>query len=187
MNWTYSGRPGYDLHDALTWCCKQHPGCNYLEVGVDGGGFLETVLREGEPLMAILFDMWDGHAGHGFTSFAHIEAITRKHRHTFFRTIEGDSKKTLPSFAAEEEGAMGFDLINIDGGHDFETALSDLTHSWPLLRPGCFLVLDDAGHASYPDVKAALDLFLKGVTNCEIIPEAGGVLRNCVVLQKVRP
>ena len=67
MNWTYSGRPGYDLHDALAWCCKQGEITNYLEV------------------------------------------------------------------------------------------------------------------------KAALDLFLKGVTNCEVIEEAAGIQRNCTVLRKTRP
>jgi len=47
--------------------------------------------------------------------------------------------------AAQEHVAQGnWDLIYIDGGHDFETALADYQLCFRYLRPGGLLVLDDA-------------------------------------------
>lgn len=39
---------------------------------------------------------------------------------------------------------QGYDVLFIDGGHDFETALSDLVHYTPLVAPNGFLIVDDA-------------------------------------------
>jgi hypothetical protein len=44
MTWTWSGAEGMDLHEALRAACKVISVTSYLEIGVDGGGSLNTVL-----------------------------------------------------------------------------------------------------------------------------------------------
>jgi len=41
------------------------------------------------------------------------------------------------------ERGMSFRLIFVDGSHDERDVLEDMRNSWPLLRPGGLLVLDD--------------------------------------------
>ena len=67
MKWKWSGEPGMDLHEALRVACKSLGKVNsYLEIGVDGGGSLNTVLCEGVPSRIVLCDIWNPeYCGHG--------------------------------------------------------------------------------------------------------------------------
>jgi len=59
-------------------------------------------------------------------------------RHTL---IYGDSRATVPKFA---RGAMApFDLLFVDGGHEYETALCDLRNMRSLAHASSVLILDD--------------------------------------------
>lgn len=55
----------------------------------------------------------------------------------------GDSWLVLPEMVKEEKR---FDMVFVDGGHDYETCLSDLQNGWKLLRPGGTLLIDDVFH-----------------------------------------
>lgn len=55
------------------------------------------------------------------------------------------------------------DIVHIDGGHDYESALSDLRRWWPLLQPGGILIVDDYDPQGqvWPTVRTAVDDFLQ--------------------------
>jgi SAM-dependent methyltransferase len=58
--------------------------------------------------------------------------------------IVGES--TQPDIIAQAESLAPFDVIYIDGGHEYEVVVSDLLHYARLVRPGGFLVVDDCSN-----------------------------------------
>jgi predicted O-methyltransferase YrrM len=60
-------------------------------------------------------------------------------RHTL---LLGDSKETVPAFSAANP-TKTFDLIFIDGGHTFDTALADLLNCKHLAHADTLVVMDD--------------------------------------------
>lgn len=180
--WKYSGVPGRDIHDALTACVWTIKPDSYLEIGVDGGGSLRTVLEEASkvghiPTRIDLCDLWTGHAGHKFTNFDHIKPILNSFgaSATFH---QGDSGVTVPNILGS------FDLILVDGDHSFEAAYTDLTNAWPLLRSGGLLVLDDIGHHVYPGVLEAYRQFTAAEPSVYLIEEESAPWRNTAILTK---
>jgi Methyltransferase domain len=183
-SWTYSGQPGEDLHDALRQAAAQIRPSTYLEIGVDGGGSLKTVLSMCHPKRIILADCWNPkYSGHGITSNKHIKKVLGFHKYTGETIyLDGDSKETIPKFILDYP-IKPVELILIDGDHSLEGALTDLLNCWPLLADDGVLVVDDIGHPNYPDVEKAVNHFSQGV-DCEFIPEATGKKSNCVIMRK---
>jgi hypothetical protein len=60
-------------------------------------------------------------------------------RHTL---IYGDSRVTVPEFTVQNPGVR-FDLVFIDGGHDYEVAKADLMNMRPLCTAETVVVMDD--------------------------------------------
>lgn len=185
MNWKYSGVPGRDLHDALAWCVKTFAPRSYLEIGVDGGGSLRTVL-EAEPFnngrleRIVLCDLWTGHAGHPFKNFAHIGPIlTEFGKQADF--MPGDSACTVPTIEGQ------FDLVLVDGGHEEETAYLDLVNAWPKVAPGGILILDDFAHHTYPGVYAGYKRWNETHPGHRVIEAETAAFHNCIVFQKPAP
>lgn len=144
MTWRWSGTKGMDLHEALRAACTfLKPVKSYLEIGVDGGGSLNTVLCEGVPSRIVLCDLWDPeYCGHGDTK-PYVQHIL-DYFGAFAEFRDGDSKVTVPRLTGL------FDLVLVDGDHSAEGATADLKNVWPLLRPGGILVMDDIRHPDYP-------------------------------------
>ncbi len=57
--------------------------------------------------------------------------------------IEGDSSQSVPLFHAENP-LIKFDLIFIDGGHEYEMALKDIQNMWHLAHKNTIVIVDDA-------------------------------------------
>ena len=60
-------------------------------------------------------------------------------RHTL---IYGDSRTTVPGFKAGNPAAR-FDLVFIDGGHDYEVAKADIINMKPLCTQEAVVIMDD--------------------------------------------
>lgn len=58
--------------------------------------------------------------------------------------LTGDSKAIVPALAAAL-GEPGFDYVLVDGSHVPEDAFADLRNVFPHVRPGGYVVFDDAG------------------------------------------
>ena len=150
-----------------------------LEIGVDGGGSLRTVLQTHVPADVVLIDSYNvNHAGHGFTSFGHIIPILKEFNVPLYRTIQRSSQEVLPLLHGR------FSLITVDGDHAAEPAMFDLVNSWGLLRRGGMLVFDDCGHHVFPHLARVLEIFLKECEDAELIEEEGAPYRNCAILRK---
>lgn len=142
--WCWSGEPGMDLHEALRAAIKLLKKVDsYLEIGVDGGGSLNTVLCEGIPSRIVLCDIWNPeYCDHGDAKPHVIEILAYFGAEALF--LDGDSKDTVPVLQEP------FDLVTVDGDHSPEGAYADLMNAWPLVRPGGILVMDDIHHPEYP-------------------------------------
>jgi predicted O-methyltransferase YrrM len=60
-------------------------------------------------------------------------------RHTL---ICGDSRNTVPEFKARNPD-LRFDLVFIDGGHDYEVAKADIVNMRPLCTENTVVIMDD--------------------------------------------
>lgn len=185
MNFSISGRAGFDLHDCLESICPWLKPQSYLEIGVDGGGSLEAVIQSCPMLGSVtLCDIWSPeYCQHGFASHAHIEKrLADLKFHGTVRYLDGDSAELVPQIKDT------FDLILVDGGHDFYHALGDMACALEKLNVNGVMVVDDVYHLSYPDVLKAyrLTLALALLQGFEPLREATGKTSNCAAIRRIR-
>jgi hypothetical protein len=120
---------------------------SYLEVGVQEGLSLIAVCEANRALERIvLCDTWGSDSGGtGRGSNAHIAAMLPMLTPARVQFLDGDSRVMLPALTAS------FDLVHIDGGHDYPVALSDLREGWRVCVST--MIVHDI---SFPGVWAAL-------------------------------
>jgi predicted O-methyltransferase YrrM len=176
--WKWSGTPGEDLNDALCFACKVLTPNSYLEIGVDGGGSLLTVLRHAKPERIVLCDIWNPkYCDHGLSNHEHIvQLLDSFNAHATF--LDGDSTVLVPSLSEE------FDLITVDGDHSESVASTDLIHAWSLLKRGGMLVFDDVGHHVFPQLKKVFTDFLQSHIDAVLIKEATSDWKNTAIVVK---
>lgn len=106
------------------------------EIGFNAGVSSCAFLEASPEVQVISFDTGE----HVYVQDAkkYIDA-TFPGRHTL---LLGNSKTTVPKFA-KDHSSTSFDLIFIDGGHDFETAKADLINMKKLATPNTILIFDD--------------------------------------------
>lgn len=104
------------------------------EVGFNGGHSAHVFLASSYHTTVTSFDLGE----HDYVAKAkdYIDA-TFPNRH---QLIIGDSKQSIAACDGPENG---YDLVFIDGGHDFETAQSDIENMRRLAKRGATVVVDD--------------------------------------------
>jgi predicted O-methyltransferase YrrM len=55
--------------------------------------------------------------------------------------VIGNSVETVPSYT--EDHGSPFDLVFVDGGHEYETARADIANAVRIAKPGALIVVDD--------------------------------------------
>jgi hypothetical protein len=109
---------------------------NVMEIGFNAGHSAEIFLKNNPELTLTSFDIGE----HDYVSAAkeYID-IHYPNRHSL---IIGDSRITVPTFAKFHKH-IKFDIIFIDGGHDFEIVNADFENCLQLAHKDTIVILDD--------------------------------------------
>lgn len=122
-----------DLISIIPSDCK-----SIMEIGFNAGHSSELFLQNSDANV-VSFDL-------GVHSYGSVgkEFIDDKYagRHEL---IVGDSQKTVPEYTAAHPDKR-FDLIFIDGGHEYSIAQADLMNCMRLASPRTLLIMDDIVH-----------------------------------------
>jgi predicted O-methyltransferase YrrM len=141
----YLARLGFHSFEGNTGLCA--PKCELLrmlareattalEIGFNAGHSADTLLRSNKNLELVSFDIGLHDyvkPAAGFIQFLHPG------RH---QLVLGDSTETLPHYI-ETHPDKKFDLLFIDGGHDYEVAKADLENCLKLAHSDSVIVMDD--------------------------------------------
>lgn len=114
---------------------------NVLEIGFNSGHSSELMLRTNPLLSITSFDL----GKHAYTAVAK-EYIDKRYplRHVL---LLGNSMKSVPAFHHMHPDVK-FDLIFIDGGHDYITAKADLVNCRHLAHTNTLVVMDDVVYSA---------------------------------------
>lgn len=109
---------------------------NVMEIGFNAGHSAEIFLSSNSDISLTSFDLGDHH-------YVKIgkEFIDKNYpnRHTL---ILGDSNITVPEFINNNPNTK-FDLIFIDGGHEYTTAINDIINCKNLAHSNTIVIMDD--------------------------------------------
>ena len=112
------------------------PNISVMEIGFNAGHSAEVFLQNNKELTLLSFDL--GEHDYVIPAKEYID-FTYPKRHTL---IFGDSRKTVP-FYLENNKNTRFDVIFIDGGHEYEIAKADLDNCLKLAHKDTIVILDD--------------------------------------------
>jgi predicted O-methyltransferase YrrM len=123
------------FHD-LSTMVREYGVENILEIGFNAGHSSLIFLESSPNTRVTSFELVSG----GYTGIgkAYVDAMY-PNRHTL---ISGDSTVTIPEFIASGAG-RNFDLIFIDGGHEYEVAAADLRNCTALAGKDAIVIMDD--------------------------------------------
>lgn len=122
------------INDLVYLSKKQN--INIMEIGFNAGHSADTFLKNNTSLKLTSFDI----GSHNYVSVAkeYID-MTYPNRHTL---ILGNSMLTIPKFI-QDNPDIKFDLIFIDGGHDYGIVKSDMENCFHLAHKDTVLAVDD--------------------------------------------
>jgi len=109
-----------------------------LEIGFNAGHSADTFLQANPHVNVTSFDL----GTHNVTPIGKTYIDTKyPDRHTL---ILGDSTVTIPNFIKNtKETNKKYDIIFIDGGHDYEVAFADLLNCRELSHADSIVLMDD--------------------------------------------
>jgi predicted O-methyltransferase YrrM len=111
------------------------PNINVMEIGFNAGHSSEIFLKNNNNLFLTSFDL----GTHDYVKYAKKYIDTNySNRHTL---ILGNSTMTIPEFIKNNN--VKFDIIFIDGGHEYETANKDIENCYYLSHEDTIIILDD--------------------------------------------
>jgi predicted O-methyltransferase YrrM len=112
------------------------PNINVMEIGFNAGHSAEVFLQNNKFLTLTSFDL--GSHNYVMTAKKYIDA-TYPNRHNL---ILGDSRTTIPIYSKNNKD-IKFDIIFIDGGHNYEIAKADMENCFHLAHKDTIVILDD--------------------------------------------
>lgn len=119
-------------------CLARSAGVSRVaEVGFNIGFSSLAFLESGPDVQVVSFEIDTARAVRVAKEF--IDS-TYPGRHEL---VYGDSAETLPKYAAQCADGDGFDLIFLDGGHDYGMISADISNSRRLARENAIVIVDD--------------------------------------------
>jgi predicted O-methyltransferase YrrM len=137
-----------NLYDVLRRVVEKKQPKSYLEIGVQEGNSLRTVLRADANrniTSLVLCDTWGGEfGGTSRNSHLHIHGVLTQEKFAGeVRFLDGDSKILIYDLEST------FDLILVDGDHSEQGCTIDMENAWDKLNPGGCMIVDDLIHPAH--------------------------------------
>lgn len=153
MNDTIEQLPTYPLLRELVLQHRNRRGrkISYLEIGTHEGGSALAVLGTGAIASATLIDNWS----YGDKREDVEQRLAKAGVLGLATILTGESREILPTLNPP------FDMIFVDGDHEREPAVNDMTQSLRLLAPNGRMLVDDLDHPGYKFLRHEVINFAK--------------------------